>query len=315
MSVRRAVVALVAALFTLAAGTPAYATPAPLINRDFPDPDVLRVGDTYYAYSTNSTYADGLRNIPYASAKKVTGPWSVGPVDALPQAPSWTDFDPGSGTNLIWAPDVSRRPDGRFLMYFAANVHGQVQCVGAALADRPTGPFHNVGDAPLVCDPVDGAIDPSSLVVGGRHFLVYKDNANAHDRPASIWLQPVAADGLTFTGPRTRLLTADPAGDENNVIEAPVIVRHGGRFVLLYSANPYTVDYHVKFATAWQLTGPYRKSGTYVMDSSTWPGAIANPGGQDLVGDHIVFHANIPSGRGMFAAGLRWRGSTPVVVR
>lgn len=314
MSICRAALVLTATLLALAAATPAYAAPAPLINRDFPDPDVLRVGNTYYAYSTNSTYDTGLRNIPFASAKKVTGPWTVSAADALPQAPSWTVFDPGSGTNLIWAPDVSRRPDGRFLMYFTANFHGKVQCVGAAVADRPTGPFRNVGDAPLVCDPVDGAIDPSSLVVDGRHYLVYKDNANAHDRPASIWLQRVAPDGLTFIGQRVRLLTADPAGDENNVIEAPVIVRHGGRFVLLYSANPYTVDYHVKFATSRSLAGPYQKSGTYVMDSETWPG-IVNPGGQDVVGDHIVFHANIPSGRGMFSAGLRWRGSTPVVVR
>ncbi|WP_279579236.1 glycoside hydrolase family 43 protein [Fodinicola feengrottensis] len=293
----------------------AAGAPTPLINRDFPDPDVLRVGNSYYAYSTNSTYDTGLRNIPVARASRITGPWTVQPVDALPQPPSWTVFDQGSGTNLIWAPDVSRRQDGKFLMYFAANFHGQVQCIGAALADRPTGPFRNVGSAPLVCRQDEGDIDPSSLTVNGRHYLVYKDNSNAHGQPASIWLQPVAADGLTFRGDRVRLLTADPAGDENNVIEAPIIVPRAGKFVLLYSANPYTLNYHVKFATADRLTGPYQKSSTYVLDSTTWPGVITNPGGQDVVGGQIVFHANIPSGRAMFTAPLCWRGSTPVVVR
>lgn len=276
---------------------------------------MLAAGGGYYAYSTNSTYETGLRNIPVARAPRLTGPWTVEPVDALPQAPSWTVFDPGSGTNLIWAPDVSRREDGRFLMYFTANYHGQLQCIGAATANRPTGPFRNVGSEPLVCHQDEGDIDPSSLTVNGRHYLVYKDNSNAYGRPASIWIQRVAANGITLLGDRVRLLTADPAGDENNVVEAPQIVERGDKFVLLYSANPYTLNYHVKFATATRLTGPYQKSGTYVMDSSSWPGAIENPGGQDVVGDHIVFHANIPSGRGLFTAGLRWRGSTPVVVR
>src|SRR5262245_61639373 len=125
-------VALVAVPLLLVADVAAAATtpPALVIAGNFPDPDVVRFGGTYYAYSTNG----GNGNVPVATAASLAGPWTRRP-DALPTLGAWA-----SG-GLTWAPDVSQRADGRYLLYYTARSRSAGrQCIGAALATSPLGP-------------------------------------------------------------------------------------------------------------------------------------------------------------------------------
>src|SRR4051812_36568828 len=77
---------LLGVLVLFTPGTASAATQAPslVISQDFPDPEVLQVGGTYYAYSTSS----GSGRVPYATAPAANGPWTVRG-DALPTKPSW----------------------------------------------------------------------------------------------------------------------------------------------------------------------------------------------------------------------------------
>lgn len=297
-------------------GTPAPPAPAPVIARDFADPDVLEASGTYYAYSTNSRYDSRLRNVPVAHAKSLTGPWSTDAPDALPKLPSWVAFDKPSQTYRVWAPGVTRLGDGRFLLYFTAKHTSGRQCIGTAVANRPAGPFTPVGDRqPLLCDQhIGGNIDASSLLVDGKRYLAYKNDSATKADPASIWIHRVGRDGRTPIGMRHKLLTARAGAEENNVVEAPLIVRRGHTFVLFYSANPLDSDYHVSYAKAANVTGPYTR-GKRLADGRTW--GIPNPGGQDVVtgasGAHLVFHGDVGGGRGMFVVPLNWSGDTPHV--
>lgn len=291
------------------------AAPQPVINRDFPDADLLRDGSRYYAYSTNSGYNGRVLNIPVAYTADPTGGWTVPGVDALPRLPGWVAFDQPSGTYRVWAPDVSRRADGVYLMYYTAKHASGIQCIGAATATNPMGPFQPVGVEPLICNPTDhGDIDPSSLVVDGRRYLVYKDDANSAGKPASVWIHETAANGINWIGQRHKLLTADVGGDERTVLDAPTIIRRDGRYLLLYSADAWDANYHVKYAESEHLTAPYTKRGT-LIDNNTWPGEIRNPGGQDVVttasGDYLTFHALIPGGRGLHVTPLSWCACAP----
>ncbi|TDD24480.1 family 43 glycosylhydrolase [Nonomuraea diastatica] len=149
------------------AGAATAAVPPPaIIEADFPDPDVIRAGSTFYAYSTSSRAG----RIPVAEAPSPTGPWTVRG-DALPGKPSW------AGDGGFWAPDVTRRADGHYLMYFTGpSTATKRMCIGAALSPTPLGPFRPIGDGPLVCDPAEGGdIDPSSFVdTDGTRYLLYK---------------------------------------------------------------------------------------------------------------------------------------------
>jgi hypothetical protein len=306
LSVVAAVACGLATPATAASGPVRTVPPAPVINRDFPDPDVLQAGGTYYAYSTSSSPG----RVPYATASAPTGPWTVRG-DALPQKPAW------AGNGGFWAPDVSRRADGRYLMYFTgpSTATGRM-CLGAALADSPAGPFVPTSGQPLVCNAGEGGdIDPSSFVdAGGARYLLYKNDGNAIGQPTIIWLQPTAADGVTFTGNRVELLRNNRPEDEG-VIEAPVLVRRPSHYVLFYSAGVYTTgNYHTSYAVSGSLTGPYTRAYRPLLTTASVDGAVNGPGGADVVGDRIFFHGHLSGGgRGMYTAALGWANDYPVV--
>lgn len=291
-------------------GARASTPPALLINGDFPDPDVSVFDGTYFAYSTNGSAG----NVPVASAPAAGGPWARRG-DALPRLGAWA-----SG-GFTWAPDVSRRADGRYLLYYTArSIATGRQCIGAATATAPTGPFQPVGSGPLVCDAGEGGdIDASSFVDGdGARYLLYKNDGNAIGQPTRIWLQRTAADGVTFSGARVELLRSSAA--EQGIIEAPVMVNAGGRYVLFYAGGPYGSDqYFTSYATSASLTGPYTRAYRPLMTTATLDGAVRGPGGADVVrepaGDHIFFHGwiNDNSQRAMYAAAIGWANGFPVV--
>ncbi|MEU4381945.1 family 43 glycosylhydrolase [Micromonospora echinofusca] len=289
----------------------ATTTPSLVIASDFPDPDVVKFGGTYYAYSTNN----GHGNVPVATASSLTGAWTRRG-DAMPTLGAWANG------GLTWAPDVSQRADGRYLLYYTARSRATGrQCIGAALATSPLGPFASVGTKPLVCNAGEGGdIDAASFTdsTGLRHLL-YKDDGNAIGQPTSLWLQRVAADGVTLQGARVELLRSGRA-EEGGIIEAPVLTKVGAQYVLFYSLGGYGGDgYQTSYATSTSLTGPYTKAYRSLMTTASLDSAVRGPGGADVVreagGDHIVFHGwiNNYSARGMYVAALGWAGGNPVV--
>ncbi|MDR7302531.1 glycoside hydrolase family 43 protein [Haloactinomyces albus] len=291
-----------------------------VIDRDFPDPDVIDVDGTRYAYATNS----GGTNVQVATADALDGPWRRQP-DALPSSnlPEWVGPD-AQGFPNVWAPDVSSREEGTFLLYYSAFHPGnQQQCLGAATAESPGGPFVPAGPQPLVCGPGRGdIIDPASFVDSdGCRYLLYKDSRGARARggPATIRLRPVAADGLTQQGPETVLLRSTRP-EEAGIVEAPTLVRRPEGYVLFYSANAFDSGrYFTNYATSSALTGPYTKAPGAFLSKDKLGGEVTDPGGQDVVADasHIVFHGDLaePGGpRGMYLAELRWNGLHPVLI-
>lgn len=312
----RAVTVIAIALGFVLTGLPGLAPPAAhaqaqpklLIGQDFPDPDVLRAGGTYYAYATNT----GGRNLPVATAPSPDGPWTVRSTDALPRLGAW------ASTGWTWAPDVSRRADGRFLLYYTArHTASGRQCLGAALATSPLGPFTPVGTGPLVCNAGEGGnIDASSFVdADGSRYLLYKNDGNAIGVPTWIYLQRVGADGLTFLGGRTGLIRNDKP-EERGVIEAPVLVRRPSQYVLFYAGGCYCDGgYFTSYAVAGSITGPYAKAYRPLMTTASLDGAVDGPGGADVLSNRILFHGWIHnrSARGVYVADLGWANDYPVV--
>ncbi|WP_217280850.1 family 43 glycosylhydrolase [Kibdelosporangium persicum] len=297
--------AIVLSLLVSGSAAGAAVPPASVINADFPDPDVLQVDGTYYAYSTSSWAG----RVPVASAPSPSGPWTVRG-DALPIRPSW------AGNGGFWAPDVSRRGDGRFLMYFTgpSTATGRM-CIGAATSTSPTGPFTATSGAPLVCDAAEGGdIDPSSFVdTNGARYLLYKNDGNAVGRPAIVWLQQVQADGVTFIGGRTELIRNDRP-EEAGVIEAPVLVRRASQYVLFYSGGSYGGNtYFTSYAVSPSIRGGYTKAFRPLMTTATVNGAVQGPGGADVHPNRIFFHGWVGNARWMYVAELGWANDFPIV--
>ena len=297
------------------------ATPAgPVINANFPDPDILRVGNVYHAYATNS----GGQNVQHETSRDLVH-WTKQP-DVAPTLGAWVkttcSFAPGGASDhCTWAPEVTAVGTGYVLYYAARDAASDKECIGVSTATSPYGPFTPVGTTPLVC-PVDegGAIDPSTYTENGQLYLLWKADGNCCNLPAVINLQPLSADGLTLTGPATPLIHNDQLF-EGPVVEAPTLVKHDGTYVLFYSSNVFSGgNYKTGYATATSLTGPYTKAAEPLMTTDLFRGSVIGPGGQDVVtmpdgSTKIVFHGWDPTYtyRAMYVRDLTWSGATPHV--
>lgn len=279
----------------------------PVIDHNFPDPDVIIVGDDYYGYSTQSRWGNSFVHVPIVHSRDLTGVWSpVG--DALPVLPPWAGVDK-DGRGDVTAPNVSTGPHGGYLLYFVARAAGRgVLCIGAAASTSPTGPFHP-GAAPVVCQPTAiDSIDPQVFTdVDGVRYLLYA-SGQIH---TSIWMQRMSDDGLLVAGPAVPLIKADRP-EEANIVEAPSLVRTQKGYVLFYSANRFDSGrYFINYATAPSLRGPFVKQCGQLINRDSLGSEFSDPGGQTVVSDgphqDLVFHASTGSRRrSMFVLPLNW---------
>ncbi|MBN9325716.1 MAG: hypothetical protein BGO38_12650 [Cellulomonas sp. 73-145] len=285
---------------------------APVIDEDFPDPDVVAAPDGWRAFATGMS---GL-NVRIASSTDLST-WTVQRRDALPTLPAWAT--PGR----TWAPDVSRRADGTWIMYVAAqDAASGRQCIGVATSPTIDGDFTPASDRPIVCPVAEGgAIDPSTFQdTDGTRYLLWKTDGNCCGQDTWIEISTLSQDGLSLVGPATRLIK-ESLPWEGSVVEAPVLVRHDAEYALFYSANAYGGDaYAVGVARATSLLGPYTKQPEPVLSTDLSGGRLHGPGGQDVVatpnGDVLFFHAwdELFTYRALHRAPLTWRPDGTVAV-
>ncbi len=214
-------------------------------DRDLPDPFVMRDGATWWLYATGS----GGDNLQVASSPDLRswGPSS----DPLPVLPRWAA--PGS----TWSPAVLAR-NGRFVYYAVRDAVVGRECVSAAVATTPAGPFVDASAGPMVCQTSSGgSIDPSPFVApDGTAYLLWKSDDNALGTRARIGGQRLNPDGLSLAGPRPAMLVAS-APWEGGVVEGPAMVMAGARYYLFYGANHWdTAGAAIGYAVCSSPLGP-----------------------------------------------------------
>lgn len=332
--------ALAAMLFAAGAGATQRQTAAPqfdgpVLRANFPDPFVLPYGDRYLAYATNM-HGDRA-NVPMAFSTDLVN-WNLMARggdpdsfhDALPDLPRWAE------RGRTWAPEVIQIGD-RFVLYFTArHRERQQQCIGAAVASQPRGPFIAQGTAPLVCQhELGGTIDASPFRdADGQLYLYFKNDGN--DRSArtatQMWAQRLAADGLSVVGEPTPIARNDAAW-EGEIAEAPFMVRRGDRYILFYSANffgwgerdrlsPYATGY----AVCQTPLGPCTDApANPILVSREQPSCLSGPGHPAIFEaqgrQYIAFHAwaarrgcrRGEDSRYMHILPLEWSGDVPVI--
>ncbi|HEY5110384.1 MAG TPA: glycoside hydrolase family 43 protein [Acidimicrobiales bacterium] len=281
---------------------------------DFPDPFVLPVGGTYFAYATNSVAG----NIQIIESTDLNHWSAVG--DALPSLPSWVTPDE------TWAPSVLQIGNS-FVLYYSVRMAapgGGQECISVATATRPQGPFIDTSTGPLECQsPLGGSIDPSPFVGSdGTPYLVWKSNGGGG--ASALWSQQLdpAGTGFAATTAPVQLLVPDQSW-EGGVIEAPDLVANGGHYFLFYSGNNWKSSaYGVGVAVCTGPLGPCSKplSGPILGTGSN----IQGPGGASVFVDGtgsfwIAFHAwspgavGFPNNRSLYLRRLAMTGATPIV--
>jgi beta-xylosidase len=268
----------------------------PVLADDFPDPFVLRAGDSYYAYATT----DAAQHLQLASSPDLVH-WTELD-DPLPKIAGWSSGD-------TWAPEVSKTTAGYVLYYTAHDPdlrrpdNNGSQCITVAVAKDPKGPFVDETKKPLGCQPdMGGSIDATAFRdADGSRYLIWKNDGNCCSLPTRFWIQRLSADGLALEGKPTDMGVVNDEPWEGGVIEAPTLIRHGSSYYLFYSANNYDSEfYSVGYATSAKVTGPYRDAPENPILASAWnhpPKSRARgPGHQSIVQDDdgelwMTYHA------------------------
>ncbi|HUS68570.1 MAG TPA: glycoside hydrolase family 43 protein [Kofleriaceae bacterium] len=264
------------------ASAPRYTNP--VLDENCPDPGVLAHGGAFWAVCTSGSAPD---TFPLRRSDDLVHWRLVGHIFPDGKIPAWSKGD-------FWAPEIHAIGDG-FVVYFSARATTGQLSIGVATAPAIEGPWTDHG-LPLVQDVKVGMIDPHQFQdTDGTRYLVWKGDGNAFQppEPTPLYLQPLAADGLSLTGERTTIIRNDPTSWEGNVLEGGSILLHDGTYYLIYSGNVFNSDrYAVGVARAKKLTGPYEKRARPILVSDA---AFVGPGHGSVVragdADHYVYHA------------------------
>lgn len=265
---------------------------------DFPDPSVLRVGNTYYAYGTTINFLNlpvvSSRDLITWTARSSNDPnrWWLN--DAMPVTGSWTQISK-VGLRFFgstWAPHVVQR--GRyFLAAYSAPLKGGGgrRCVGIAAATNPTGPFVDSRTTPVVCPATQGAIDPYIFVDRKVMYLLWKGDSNSVLYSARL----VNRAGIhSIAGSVKPLLTVKMPW-EGTIIENPAMIRYRGKLRLFYSGHSFALpNYATGLAECKTPKGPCRRVSKNPFMASKW--GLVGPGGATPFFDkrrrlHLVYHA------------------------
>jgi arabinan endo-1,5-alpha-L-arabinosidase len=271
----------------------------PVLDADFPDPSVLRAPDGYYyAYATQTKRAGEILNFQAARSLDLSTWEYLGEV--LPTKPTWA-----ATTQRFWAPDVSRHPDGRYLMYYSAQPDGPEPglCLGVAVADRPEGPFVDSGEPLLAGGPGFENIDPMRFVdpADGRQWLFWGSGFGP------LRVRELSADGLGFAEDSVAQVIVETrqAGDPalyGHLIEGSWVHYRQGWYYLFYSGDNCCgpdARYAVLVARSRHATGPYQTlaqatgtAGTILTENDRWQAPGHNSLITDLSGqDWLLYHA------------------------
>ncbi|GKZ21292.1 hypothetical protein AbraIFM66951_000820 [Aspergillus brasiliensis] len=266
------------------------------LDTDFPDPGFVQADDgTWYAFGTNGNN----RTVQVAKSADFKT-WTLLDKEALPTLAGWeTQID-------HWAPDVVRRNDGKFVLYYSGEAQEMLRhhCIGTAVSEStdPSGPYIP-NPTPLSCRlDQGGSIDASGFLdKDGTRYVVFKVDGNsignggdcnngiAPLKPTPILLQRVDTDGFTPVGDAVQILDRDDS--DGPLVEAPNLILHGDTYFLFYSTHCYTDEaYDVRWATASEITGPYTKTGKQLVKSGDY--GLVSPGGGTVCGcgDRMLFH-------------------------
>jgi hypothetical protein len=295
-----------------------------IVDRNFPDPGILRAGNRYHLYATGPGFRVASSSSPEGGF--VDHGASMEPEDY----PSW--FGRGlHGARRLWAPHVIAIPSllggTRYVMYFSASRRGGYDCIGVATSTSPTSGFVSA-DRPLVCGGTGGTvIDPAihrSLL--GQRYLVFKYR-RISPKNNQIRAIRLSADGLSRQVGATSFRLVQGG---TRVIEAPSVVATGGRVWLFVSRRNYeNCTYSTHVFSARDITGDFRPAGPdggHLVMRGPSGTPFCGPGGAEVIhdgeGHRIVFHAwrggdwqSSRRARVVWTGRLVWGTSAPRLVR
>ncbi|MCD2423249.1 glycoside hydrolase family 43 protein [Niabella pedocola] len=226
---------------------------------DHPDPSVVKIGDEYWAAGTTSNWFPAFTL--YRSRDLVN--WKAAG-HVFTKMPDWAGY-------YMWAPEITY-DNGKVYVYYSARKKEGSMCIAAAVAERPEGPYRDLG--PLMCQE-DGSIDAfPARDENGKLFILWKEDGNSAGKPTPIWAAEMKEDRTALAGEKKELFRADMPW-ERGLVEGVSVIRHHDYYYAFYAGAACcgrTCNYGTGVARSKSLLGPWEKypGNPVLMDNAQW---------------------------------------------
>ncbi len=269
----------------------------PMLWADVPDPDVIRVGDTFYMVSTTMHLMPGA---PVMQSKDLKNWETVGYIfDKLTDSPKY-DLQEGTVYGRgQWATSLKYHK-GKFYALFAPNEGGPMGQTYICTAPKAEGPWtihsrmRHFHDATLFFDDDD------------RVYVFYGTGE-------MIELKSDLSDVIEGTHRKV----FEREADETGLLEGSRVIKHNGRYYLLMISHVFAPGRHrreVCYRTD-NLQGPWEKTVILESDFGGFPyvgqGTIVDSEYGDWYG--IIFQDRGGVGRVLTVSPVRWIDGWPMI--
>ena len=262
------------------------------------DPAPMVHGDRIYVYTghdeDNATFFWMQEWRVYSSTDMVN--WTDHGSPLALESFSWAD-------DRAWASQCIER-NGKFYWYICA--HSSISkgmAIGVAVADSPTGPFHDAIGKPLYEDGKWDHIDPTVFIDDDGQAWIAWGNPQVYY--AKLNEDMISFAGEVKTVPMTEEAFGSPAMNKrergkkykDSYVEGPWLSKRGKTYQLLYAAGG--VPEHISYSTAPSFEGPWTYAGEIMPLSET--GSFTNHCGvADFKGHSYFFYhtGKLPGGGG-----------------
>ncbi|MCR5754958.1 MAG: family 43 glycosylhydrolase, partial [Acetatifactor sp.] len=211
----------------------------------YADPDLIKVGDTYYLYPTTDGFENWSGSVFHAFSSKDLKTWKDEGVilDVASVNVPWA-------VGYAWAPAVYVR-DGRYYLYFCAKRADGVSCIGVAISENPVGGFFAM-EEPIVTPEmletvnihVNQTIDPSVYEEDGEVYLLFGNGTPAVGKLSSDFCH-------------LELPTVQTLEGAYDFREAISVINRDGRYHFTWSCDDTgSENYHVNYGVSDSLWGP-----------------------------------------------------------
>ena len=269
----------------------------PMLWADVPDPDVIRVGDTFYLVSTTMHLMPGA---PVMQSKDLLNWETVGYIfDKLTDSPKY-DLQEGTVYGRgQWATSLKYH-NGRFYALLAPNEQGAMGDTYIFSAEKAAGPWNLVSrmrhfhDCSLFFDD------------DGRVYVIYGTGE-------LMELKPDLSD--VIEGTHQQIFKRE--ADETGLLEGSRMIKHRGKYYLLMISQVYAPGRHRREVCyrADDIHGPYEKAVILESDFGGFPyvgqGTIVDTEDGDWYG--IIFQDRGGVGRVLTLSPCRWIDGWPMI--
>ncbi len=279
----------------------------PVLNADYSDPDVCRVGEDYYMTSSSFNCLPGL---PILHSRDMVN-WTLINHALTKQIPSddvevpAVKFVTGRFQNGgVWAPAI-RYHDGEFYIFYGDPDYGVFMLKTKDIRGR--------WEKPVWVMEGRGIIDPAPLWDDdGSLYMVYGIAGSRMTNRSLICMVPLSADGTrTLCEPKV----VYDGHETQPTIEGPKLYKRNGWYYIFAPAGGVPTGWQTVLRSR-SIWGPYEEKIVLATGSTKINGPhqgawVDTPDGKE----HWFFHfqENVPYGRVVHLQPMRWVDDWPVI--